>query len=146
MDKLQVKIKKTHESAVIPTYGTSGSACFDLTAISMKHIEESGYGYIEYDLGLAFQIPEGHVGLIYPRSSISKTGMILSNAVGIIDSDYRGTVTARFKWVKDSIMYQPGERCCQMMIVPVQQIEFRLVDALDDTERGSGAYGSTGMK
>ena len=139
-----VKIKVLHPDASIPKYGSVGAACFDLMAISSKVVEEAGFGYIEYDFGLAFEIPEGYVGLIYPRSSISKTGMILSNSVGVVDSDYRGSVTARFKYIKDTVIYNPGERVAQMMIVPVNQVTFEVVKELSNTERNEGSYGSTG--
>lgn len=83
---MKIKIKKNHKDSIIPTYGSIGAACFDLTSISCKIVDEGGHGYVEYDTGLAFSIPKGYVGLLYPRSSISKTGMILSNSVGVIDS------------------------------------------------------------
>jgi dUTP pyrophosphatase len=141
---MKVKIKKLHENAVIPKYATAGSACFDLTAVSMNVVEDKGYGYVEYDTGLAFEIPEGYLGEIYPRSSISKTGMILANSVGIVDCDYRGSVTVRFKYIKGADMYKVGDRCCQMMIVRGEPAVFEEVTELSETDRGNGGYGSTG--
>lgn len=141
---MNIKIKRLVPEAVIPAYGSVGAACFDLTSISCKIVDEGNHGYVEYDTGLAFSIPKGHVGLLYPRSSISKTGMILSNSVGVIDSDYRGSVTARFKWVRGTTMYNTGDRCCQMMVIPIEQVTFEEVQELDETERGTGGYGSTG--
>lgn len=84
---MQIKFKKLSANAVTPTRGTEHSAGLDLTATKVKIVEEKGHGYVEYGTDLAFEIPEGHVGLLFPRSSISKTGMILSNSVGVIDSE-----------------------------------------------------------
>ncbi len=142
--KIKVKIKKLVEEAVIPTYAHTGDGCLDLTAIAVNTVEEPGFGYVEYDFGLSFEIPQNHVMLIFPRSSISKTGMLLSNAVGVIDSSYRGPVTARFKWVKDSVMYKVGERVAQFMVIPYPTVELVEVDKLSETSRGEGGFGSSG--
>lgn len=91
---MKVKIKKIHPDAVIPSYAKEGDAGMDLTAISMK-VDE--YGNICYGIGLAFEIPEGYVGLVFPRSSNCKKGVILTNCVGVIDSGYRGEVSFKFR-------------------------------------------------
>lgn len=91
---MKVKIKKLHPNAVIPAYAKTGDAGMDLTAVSMK-IDE--YGNICYGTGLAFEIPEGYVGLVFPRSSNHKKGVILTNCVGVIDSGYRGEVSFKFR-------------------------------------------------
>lgn len=91
---MKVKIKKLHPDAVIPAYAKTGDAGMDLTAVSMK-IDE--YGNICYGTGLAFEIPEGYVGLVFPRSSNHKKGVILTNCVGVIDSGYRGEVSFKFR-------------------------------------------------
>lgn len=145
---MQVKVKKTSEKAVLPKYETSGAACFDLTAIS-KQIKLLNTGLVvEYDTGLAFEIPDGYVGLIFPRSSISSTTNVnLGNCVGVIDSDYRGSIKAQFRRanfespLKD---YNIGDRIMQMMIIPIQQVS--LVESLElsTTDRGSRGFGSTG--
>lgn len=144
MSNIKLKIKKLHENAVIPSYAKNGDACMDLTAISESVVEESGYGYIEYGTGLSFEIPDNHVMLIYPRSSISNTGMLLSNAVGVIDSGYRGEVKFRFKYMKDTIKYGIGDRVGQFMILPIPFVEVEEVDELSSSERDSGGFGSTG--
>lgn len=141
---MRVLIKKTHPNAVIPKYFHKEDACFDLTAIDEIVVDKGEYGYIEYNFGLAFEIPIGYVGLIFPRSSISKTGAILSNSVGVIDSNFRGTVTARFKQVNNTVKYQVGDRVAQMMIIPIPKIELVEVEELSESERGSMGYGSTG--
>lgn len=140
---MKVKIKKLHKDAVIPTYAKDGDAGMDLTAVSYEFDE---YGSIVYHTGLALEIPEGYVGLVFPRSSICKKDMTLTNAVGVLDSGYRGEVTAKFKptLAYKSEVYDVGERIAQMIIIPYPKIEFKEVDELSETERGTGGYGSTG--
>lgn len=138
-----VKIKKLVDNAVLPTYAHDGDACMDLTAISKKFVDEVNYGYIEYDFGLSFEFPDDHVMLIFPRGSISETGLMLSNAVGVVEPTYRGSIKVRFKWIKGSAQYEVGDRIAQFMIIPRPKIELELVDELSETARGSGGYGST---
>ena len=151
---MEVKIKKLHKDAVIPTYANNGDAGLDLTAISA---ETDKYGNIVYHFGLAFEIPEGYVGLIFPRSSICKKTLSLTNSVAVIDSCYRGEVTAKFKQANpfpisvkvdrsnlNNLEYEVGDRVAQMIILPYPKIEFKEVDELSETERGTGGYGSTG--
>ncbi len=95
---MKVKIKKLHPDAVIPAYAKTGDAGMDLTAVSMQ-IDE--YGNICYGTGLAFEIPEGYVGLVFPRSSNCKKGVILTNCVGVIDSGYRGDISFKFRPLND---------------------------------------------
>ena len=141
---MKVKFKKLSPEAVLPTYAKQGDAGLDLTAISRGVVENPHYGYIEYGTGIAVEIPEGYVGLIFPRSSISKTGLILSNCVGVIDSGYRGEIKFRFKWIKDTDSYVPGDRIGQLVIMPYPQIEVEESDELSETERGDGGFGSSG--
>ena len=89
-----VKIKKLHENAVVPKYAKSGDAGLDLTATSKFYDE---FGNVVYGTGLAIEIPEGYVGLIFPRSSNSKQDLLLCNSVGVIDSGYRGELICKFK-------------------------------------------------
>ena len=162
---MRVKIKKMHEDAVIPSYGKPGDAGMDLVAVSRTVSNE--YGYQEYDTGLAIEIPEGYVGLLYPRSSLSKTPMALANSVGVIDSGYRGSIKLRFhvngagifKWLGvrkvvkileqvteeyQGETYDVGDKIGQLVIMPYPQIEFEEVEELSNTERGAGGFGSTG--
>jgi dUTP pyrophosphatase len=141
---MKVRIKKLHETAVIPKYSKEGDAGLDLTAIDVKTIDNKDHGYIEYNTGLAIEIPEGHVGLIFPRSSISNTGLILANAVGVVDSNYRGPIKCRFKAIPGTIIYSVGDRIAQLIILPIPNIEFEEVKDLPETERGEGGFGSTG--
>ena len=138
--KLTVKFKKLNENAKMPFRGTTGSAGYDLTAtaIGLGPVPDT----IVYGTGLAVEIPTGYVGLIFPRSSVYKTGMILTNCVGVIDSDYRGEIKAVFR-IGDN-PYGIGERIMQMIIMPVPEVEYIEVDNLSETDRGTGGYGSTG--
>lgn len=132
--------------AKIPQYAHETDACFDLTACTMTFVNEKDYGYIEYGTGLQMEISPGFCGLIFPRSSISNTGLILSNAVGVIDSSYRGEIKARFKWIPETKAYGPGDRCCQMMIVPVNKVDFEEFEGdWEETERNEGGFGSSGV-
>ena len=155
---MKVKIKKTHQEAVIPKYAKDGDAGLDLTAVSTSFDE---YGNIVYHTGLAFEIPEGYVGLLFPRSSNCKKHLILTNSVGVLDSGYRGEVTFRYRphtqevcvasemgfdtdHSSDCEVYHVGERIGQLIILPYPRIEFVEVEELNKTSRGDGGYGSTG--
>jgi dUTP pyrophosphatase len=93
------------------------------------------------------EIPKNYVGLIFPRSSVRNKDLILSNCVGVIDSGYRGEIQATFKKTDglDSIKYNIGDRGAQIIILPYPQVNFKEVEELSDTERGSGGFGSTGL-
>lgn len=139
---MQVKFKKLHKNAVIPSYATAGDAGLDIVAVDlMDSIEQ-----VVYMTGIAVEIPEGHVGLLFPRSSIRKYQLSLSNSVGVIDSGYRGEVQFTFNKTAGpaSYKYKIGERIGQLMIIPYPIIEAVEVDELSDSERGEGGFGSTG--
>ena len=140
---MKVKIKKLHKNAVIPKYAKSGDAGMDLTAVDI--IENTTF-QVTYDLGISVEIPEGFVGLVFPRSSIRNKELILSNSVGVIDSGYRGNIQATFIKTNglDSNKYYVNERVAQLLIIPYPQIEFEEVEELSETERGAGGYGSSG--
>lgn len=145
---MKVRFKKLREDAVVPAKAHPTDAGFDLVAVS-RDIDKDGA--IVYGTGLAVEIPAGYVGLVFPRSSISKKDLMLSNAVGVIDSGYRGEVMAKFKFSNLLIgheeyhWYDVGERICQMIILPYPEIEFEEADELSESDRGSGGYGSTGV-
>jgi len=141
---MKVKIKKLVPEAVIPAYSNPGDAGLDLVATYVKVEDHNKYGYFEYGTGIAVEIPEGYVGLVFPRSSICKTGMILSNSVGVIDSSYRGEIKFRFKYVSGTASYEVGDRVGQLIIIPYPVVEFEEVDELSETQRGSGGFGSSG--
>ena len=138
---MKVRIKKLNENAVIPSYAKDGDAGMDLVA---TRIINERLDSITYGTDIALEIPEGFVGLVFPRSSIRKTDLILSNSVGVIDSGYRGEIQATFKR-SGVYAYAVGDRICQIMIIPHPDIEFEEADELSDTERGDGGFGSTGL-
>lgn len=142
---MKINIKKLHDDAIIPVYASAGAACFDLYAI------EDGQGDSAanvYRTGLAFEIPQGHVMLVYSRSGHGfKNDIRLANCVGVIDSDYRGELMV--KLTADGYIepvFGAGERIAQAMVIPVKQVSFTAVSELSDTERGDGGFGSTGAK
>ena len=139
---MKVKVMKLDAGAIIPKYAKPGDAGMDLYAVSQKFDDHGNY---VFGTGLAMEIPEGHVGLIFPRSSISKTAHSLRNAVGVIDSGYRGEIMMKFDTnTINSPVYEVGDRIAQIIILPYPQVEFEEVFELADSERGSGGFGSTG--
>ena len=139
-----VKVKKLVPEAVIPSYSKVGDAGMDLTIT--KEIENTTFS-VSYGFGIAMEIPQGYVGLVFPRSSVRNQDLILSNCVGVIDSGYRGELQATFKKTNglDSIKYKVGDRGAQIIILPYPTIYMTEVPELSDTERGSGGFGSTGV-
>lgn len=141
-EELIINIKKTNELAIIPKYAHNTDAGMDLVAVSMNETDK----YIEYDTGIAIEIPKGYVGLVFPRSSVSKLDLVQANSVGVIDSSYRNSIKVRFKKLKDDgvCVYVPGERIAQLIILPYPMIGFNEVEKLSDSDRGLGGFGSTG--
>lgn len=137
---MEVKIKKLHKNAVIPSYAKEGDAGMDLTVVGVKLVDSD---HVRLNFGIAIEIPIGYVGLVFPRSSCYKQRQLLSNCVGVIDSGYRGEITAVMIGYSDS-SYQVGDRAAQIIIMPYPQIEFKEVSELSITERGEKGYGSTG--
>lgn len=144
---MQVKIKKLHTNAVIPQYATTGAACFDLVSVNEVMLTP-GREHVALKTGLAFEIPEGYVMMVYSRSGHGfKNGVRLANGTGVIDSDYRGEVMVKMhNDGSTALLVNAGERIAQAMIVPAMQVELQVVDELSDTARGSGGFGSTGTK
>lgn len=142
---MKVNIKKLNPNAKVPTYAKHGDAGMDLTAIAIEY--DRTHDCFIYKTGLAIEIPEGYVGLIFPRSSNRKTRAYMTNHVGIIDSGYRGEIMITFK-NRDcndrSYPYAVNNRIAQLMILPYPNIEFNEVEELSQTERGEGGHGSTG--
>ena len=138
---MKLKIQRLSDDAVIPHYAKPGDAGMDLTAVWKNQT----FDIVTYGTGLSIEIPDGYVGLLFPRSSIYKTKMSLTNAVGVIDSGYRGEIMMKFKVTDNRIMYQVGDRIGQLVIMPYPEVEFEEVDELSETSRGAGGYGSTGV-
>lgn len=148
--QLKLKIKRLSKNAVIPSYANPGDAGLDLTATSKKLTSlKCGAKILTYGTDLAIELPEGYVGLLFPRSSASKTSLSLCNAVGVLDSSYRGEVMLKFRIDANSRpmkggTYMVGDRIAQLVIMPYPQIKITEVDELSDTERGQGGFGSSG--
>lgn len=139
---MKVRIMKLINNAVIPTYAKMGDAGLDLTAVS-KTKDDSGN--VVYGTGLAFEIPQGYVGLVFPRSSNAKKDLWLTNSVGVIDSGYRGEVMFKYRPVSfKEREYAVGERVGQLIIMPYPHIEVEEADELSESERSTGGYGSSG--
>lgn len=138
-----VHLKKLHPDAVVPKYAKESDAGMDLTATSI--ISDNDF-QIVYGTSIALEIPEGYVGLVFPRSSIRKTDLIMSNSVGVIDAGYRGEIQVTFnkKYEDFAVRYAIGERVAQIIILPHPQITFTETDELSETQRGTGGHGSSG--
>ena len=143
---MELKIKRLTEDAILPIRAHKGDAGIDLTCTTItQEINECGQLIIVYHTGLAIEIPEGHVGLLFPRSSIANKSLSLTNSVGVIDSGYRGEVMAKMRSTTDVVpaIYKPGERFAQLVIVPIPEVEITEVAELSETDRGEGGFGST---
>jgi dUTP pyrophosphatase len=141
---MRVLFKKVHPNAKTPQYSLEGDACLDLYAAWQK-IDDLGNRV--YGTGIAMEIPRGHVGLLFPRSSISKTNLSLRNSVGVIDSNYRGEIMLKFldlEEMGDLPGYLPGNKIGQIMIIERPEIQLGEVAELSDSVRGEGGFGSTG--
>lgn len=139
--ELNVKLKKLNSKAIVPSYAHDGDAGMDLTATS-KWFEGNK---VCYGIGIAMEIPYGYVGLIFPRSSISKQDLLLSNAVGVIDSIYRGEIIVKFEMTDTREKnYQIGDRVAQIIIIPYPKVKFDEVENLNNSTRNDGGFGSTG--
>ena len=146
---MKVKIKRLDFNAEVPAYANPGDAGLDLTAVSVTtETNAAGVDLMVYGTGLAVEIPEGYVGLLFPRSSISKKGLRLANSVGVIDSGYLGEIMFKFAITSDrprkNSVYEVGDRIGQLIIMPYPKIEF-VTGELTESERGVGGFGSTGV-
>lgn len=139
---MKIRVKKLHPEAVIPVYAKQGDAGLDLTAVSEEWNEDNSM--VTYGTGLAIEIPEGYVGLLFPRSSVFKTSLNLSNSVGVIDSGYRGEIMFKYRYLEEGMVYDVKDRVGQLLILPYPSIELEEAQELSSTERGEGGYGSTG--
>ena len=146
---MEIKFKKLDPRAVAPVKAHSTDAGFDLTCTRItSELNECGQVILVYHTDLAFEIPNGYFGLLVPRSSIAKKSITLTNCVGTIDAGYRGEVTAKFRSTTDVVpsLYKDGERFCQLLILPVPDVQMVESDNLNESDRGEGGYGSTGDK
>lgn len=145
-NQVGVNVKKLHDDAVLPTYGTDGAAGFDFYSVE-DYVVKPGQTII-VKTGLAMAIPKNFYLAVVPRSGVSvKTKIRIANAPGTVDSDYRGEVGIIIdNFGTEDFVVEKGYRIAQGLILPVFQANWNLVDDLDDTARGAGGYGSTGVK
>jgi len=142
---MNIRIKRFDTTVPLPAYTTSGAAAFDLASREEVHILPGKVGYAPLNIVIA--IPEGHTLLLVARSSLHKRGVMPANAVGIIDSDYRGNadelIAALYNFSDTEVVLSRGERMMQGLIVPVTRVEFEEVENMDSPDRGG--FGSTGV-
>lgn len=153
---MEVKVKRLHPDAKLPVYATEGAACFDIHALLNPEIAYSALikdSANIFGTGLSFEIPQDHVMLVFSRSGHGfNSDVRLANCVGVIDSDYRGEL--KVKLTRDGNNYDHerkafnvhnGDRIAQAMVIPVKQVQFKEVNELSDTKRGTNGLGSTGV-
>jgi dUTP pyrophosphatase len=138
---MKIKFQKLHENAILPSYAKVGDAGMDLFAVDVEH--DNQRNILTYDIGLAVEIPEGFVALLFPKSSICNVDLTLTNCVGVLDSGYRGPIKAKMRKTGGTVMYQIGKAIIQMIVLPYPQIEPEWAFELSSTERGEGGFGST---
>lgn len=154
---MKVNFKKLNPLASIPLRSKEGDAGYDMTAVDIELKDN----ILTVHTGIAIEIPRGYAGFLFPRSSICKTDLSLTNSVGVIDSNYRGEIMCKFR-INDTVieqnndnlyiinsrnkprLYSVGDRCCQLIILPVPDITFEEQSELSSSERGTGGFGSTG--
>lgn len=143
---IPVRVKKLDPEAQLPTYATADAACFDIRTTHQGRIVAEGSCL--FSTGLAFEIPEKHVMLVFSRSGHGfNSGLRLANCVGVIDADYRGELMVKLQSdVYVGSFIAAGDRIAQGLVLPIEQAEFLLVDELGETERGEGGFGSTGAQ
>lgn len=144
---MELKFKRLDtEKAIMPIRAYKGDAGLDLTATDITlEPNECGQTVVVYHTGLAVEIPEGYVGLLFPRSSIAKKSMFLTNCVGVIDSGYRGEITAKMHITTDAApaIYKVGEKFMQLIVMPFVDIDIVESADLSESDRGEGGYGSS---
>lgn len=171
---MKVKVRKTHPAAALPKKAYPNDFCYDVWAVTEEEVAPNVW---KYGLGLSFQIERGFETMVLstcyhggkemrhmtkmdfsrspinlsidfrPRSSVWKTGMVLSNCVGTVDEAYTGEVSAVFYHVnKELPRYKVGQRIGQIKLGFTLPMEFEVVEELSETDRGTGGYGSTGLK
>lgn len=143
---MTINFKRLSENAIAPTKAHATDAGFDIVATNVTtEINECGEIILVYHTGLSVEIPEGFFGMLTPRSSIYKKSLEMVNSVGVIDADYRGEILVKFRATTSVVpaVYKPGERICQLLILPVPDVQFEETTDLSETDRGEGGFGST---
>lgn len=143
MSKMQIKIKKLNDDAVVPTYARFGDAGADLYATEDVMIE--GGNIVAVPTGIAIEIPTGYVGLIHPKSGNASKGLTVINAPGTIDAGYRGEIKVLLVNHTGTMMYvRKGSKIAQLVIQEIIEAQFVMSNELSNSERGDGGFGSTG--
>ena len=136
---LEIKFKKLVETAKMPTKAHTTDAGADLTAVSREWNEE--YRCWIYGTGIATEIPEGYVGLVFPRSSIRKYTLAQCNCIGVIDSHYNGKIMLSYKPTNDvQKLYEIGDKIAQLIILPYPEVSYTEVENLSETDRGENGH------
>ena len=144
-----LKIKKVRENAVVPVRATAGSAGIDLCACIDEPLTVKARDHAFIPTGIAIALPSAeYAAFVFARSGLAiKHGIGLLNSVGVIDSDYRGEIGVGIvNQFDDDYVIAPGERIAQLVVLPISLMPTEETDTLDDTERGTGGFGSTGKK
>lgn len=136
---MKIKAKKLKRWAKLPKRIREGDAGFDFFCLDVNYEDQ----FIEYKTGIALEIPPEYVGLLFPRSSVTKTGQWLGNSVGVIDSNYRGEIMFRYYCLKP-FSYEPGDRIGQIVFMKAPECEIEETKSLGETTRGIGGFGSSG--
>lgn len=146
---MELKFKRLSEDAILPIRANKSDAGLDLTATRItQEINECGQLILVYHSDLAVEIPEGYVGLLFPRSSVAKKSLIATNCVGVIDSGYRGEIMSKMRSTTDVVpaIFKPGERFAQLVIVALPEITIAEAAELSDSDRGDNGFGSSDEK
>lgn len=142
-----LKYKKVHPEAVGPSFSRDGDAGLDLTAQRIAEYDNRSDTY-SYHTGIAVEIPEKHVGILVPRSSVTQYDLTLANNIGIIDSNYRGEIIVKMRVVAPNTgeprIYRAGDRVAQLVIIPIPPVFLSEVRELSQTDRGQQGFGSSG--
>ena len=139
-----IKIKKISPKAIVPKIATKDSACFDLYSCE-AFVLSNGYFHM-VKTGITMEIPQGYHVEVYSRSGMARKGIIIPNAPGIVDADYRGEAMVMLYglFMKNHEIFQIGSRVAQCRLVRNVETQFQMVSKLSETNRGSGGFGSTG--
>ena len=143
-----VYVKKLHPEAILPRYGSAYAAGADLCACLTQSCVIAPGQTVLVPTGLAMALPKGYGGFVFARSGLGiRHGVVPGNCVGVIDADYRGEVLVGLHNHSDTAYtIQPGERIAQLVVLETPMWEAKEVDSLDDTDRGTGGFGSTGSR
>lgn len=146
---MELKIKRLSEEAVLPIRAHKSDAGIDLTCTRItQEINDCGQLILIYHTDIAIEIPEGYVGLMFPRSSIAKKSLAFTNCVGVIDAGYRGEIMEKMRSTTDVVpaIYKPGERFAQLVIMPIPEVKIIETSELSESDRNEGGFGSTDVQ